>query len=208
MTASTRPGMTLDALRRTIRRAPQGMRPAQRCQLCDAPIADRHRHMLDEQAGTVLCVCQPCQLLFHREAAGRGHYRLIPDRRLRLPAFGTTQLGVPVGLAFFVAQPDGTVIANYPSPVGVTQWEVDRTAWQAIQDELPVLRDIAAAVEAVLVNTTRDANEHWIVPIDDCYRLVAVIRRQWRGLSGGSRVWPAIDRFFAELSSNERNSHE
>jgi hypothetical protein len=52
----------------------------------------------------------------------------------------------------------------------------------------------------LLVNTTRDADEHWIVPIDDCYRLVAVIRREWRGLSGGSRVWPAIDGFFQALN--------
>jgi hypothetical protein len=28
-----------------------------------------------------------------------------------------------------------------------------------------------------------------------------VIRQEWRGLSGGSRVWPAVDRFFEELTA-------
>jgi Family of unknown function (DUF5947) len=192
--------VTLDALRRTIRRPPPAEDAPQRCQLCDAPIPDGHRHMLDEQDGNVLCVCHPCELLFERAAAGRGHYRLIPDRRVRLPALDTAALGVPVGLAFFVCRPDGTVVAHYPSPLGVTQWEVDSAPWQAIRAECPEIRQLAVAVEALLVNTTRDADEHWIVPIDDCYRLVAVIRREWRGLSGGSRVWPAIDGFFQGLN--------
>lgn len=52
----------------------------------------------------------------------------------------------------------------------------------------------------MLVNTTRDAGDYWIVPVDDCYRLVAVIRPEWRGLSGARRVWPAIDRFFTKLN--------
>lgn len=164
--------------------------------------------MLDEHDGNVLCVCRACQLLFQREAAGRGHYRLIPDRRRRLAAFGTADLGVPVGLAFFVHQPAGTVVAHYPNPVGITQWEVDAAAWQAVQDECPEIRDLATAVEAVLINTTRDADEHWIVPIDDCYRLVAVIRREWRGLSGGSRVWPAIDHFFEDLNEKPHDRRE
>jgi hypothetical protein len=38
------------------------------------------------------------------------------------------------------------------------------------------------------------------VPIDVCYRLVAVIKREWQGLSGGGTVWPAIEEFFAELA--------
>lgn len=200
--------MTLEALRRTIHRAPQPVDPGQRCQLCDAPIPEAHRHMLDEHDGNVLCVCRACQLLFQREAAGRGHYRLIPDRRVRLPAFDTAGLGVPVGLAFFVRRPDGAIVANYPSPLGVTQWEVDVAAWHAVQQERPEIGELAAEVEAVLINTTRDADEFWIIPIDDCYRLVAVIRREWRGLSGGARVWPAIDRFFTELDEKPHERRE
>ena len=55
-------------------------------------------------------------------------------------------------------------------------------------------------VEALLVNTTRGRREHWLVPIDDCFALVTLVRREWKGLSGGTRVWEEIDRFFDDLS--------
>jgi hypothetical protein len=73
----------------------------------------------------------------------------------------------------------------------------------ATESQLPltiaVLRTIEPDVEALLVDRHKGAREHWIVPIDDCYRLVALIRAEWTGLSGGDRVWPAIDRFFEGL---------
>lgn len=190
---------TFDALRRTISRNPVTTEPTQLCQLCNAPIPEGHRHLLDEQSRDLLCACQACKLLFEREAAGKGRYRLIPNRRLRLPAFATRELGIPVGLAFFVRQFDGQVVAHYPSALGVTQWEVDAPAWQALNRERPEIESLSPVVEAVLINTTGDRAEHWIVPIDDCYRLVAVVRTEWRGIFGGSQVWPAIDRFFAVL---------
>jgi hypothetical protein len=63
-------------------------------------------------------------------------------------------------------------------------------------------------VQALLINTTRGAQEHWIVPIDDCFRLVTVIRGEWTGLSGSDRVWPAIDRFFAGLDPTRRRAND
>jgi hypothetical protein len=155
--------------------------------------------MLDTERGELMCTCQACSLLFDRSAASQGHYRLVPRRRVRLPAVSTKDLGVPVGLAFFVPRADGAVIAHYPSPAGATQWEVDPRAWADVVEHHPELRALQADVEALLVNTARGQHHHWIVPITDCFRLVAVVRREWKGLSGGSRVWPEIERFFAEL---------
>jgi hypothetical protein len=43
--------------------------------------------------------------------------------------------------------------------------------------------------------------EYYIAPIDECYKLVGLIRTNWRGLSGGTEVWIEIGRFFAELRS-------
>ena len=91
--------------------------------------ADHHRHLLDATADQVLCACRPCSVLFVRDAASEGHYRLIPHRRERLAPVPTAALGVPVGLAFFVPRADGSVRAHYPSPAGPTRWEVDSEAW-------------------------------------------------------------------------------
>jgi hypothetical protein len=191
---------TAGALRRVIRRRPgRPAASADRCEMCSAALPERHRHVLDEQRDEVLCVCQACTLLFQRAAAGRGHYRLVPDQRIPLPELSPHDLGVPVGLAFFVTRPDGSTIARYPSPMGPTQWEIAAEAWQAMRERCPALQDLAPLVQALLVNTARGAREQWIVPIDDCYRLVALVRREWQGLSGGGRVWPAIEQFFADL---------
>lgn len=196
--ATHRPGA---ALGRAIRRAtPGAAEPDERCDLCAAPLPHRHRHVLDEQSDDLLCVCQACNLLFQRDAAGRGHYRLVPDRRTRLDPVSPRELGVPVGLAFFVAGADGSVVAHYPSPLGLTRWQVDPPAWDRMRDRCPPLCDLVPGVQALLVNTARDAGEYWIVPIDDCYRLAALIRREWKGLSGGGSVWPAIERFFGDLA--------
>ena len=192
--------MTTGALRRAVRRRFEpAVDTGERCDMCGAAVPARHRHVFDEQRDELLCTCQPCTLLFERDAAGLGHYRLVPEHRERLPGLDPHELGVPVGLAFFVKRSDGTVVAHYPSPMGATRWDVDTAAWRRVEERWPAVRDMAPEVQALLVHTARGAHEHWIVPVDDCYRLVAVIRREWRGLSGGSTVWPAIERFFADL---------
>lgn len=188
--------MRTGALERVIRRR----QTAERCDLCGAPVADEHRHLLDVRSREPMCACRACVLLFDRDASGGGHYRRVPRRRLRLAPVPTHTLGVPVGLAYFVAGGDGTALAHYPSPLGPTQWQVDPRAWHDVVDRCPELRGLEPDVEALLVNTARGRREHWLVPIDECFRLVAVVRREWTGLSGGSTVWREIDRFFTELT--------
>jgi hypothetical protein len=61
------------------------------------------------------------------------------------------------------------------------------------------LAGLEPQVEALLINNTGGRREAWIVPVDDCYRLVAIVRREWRGLTGGDRVRPGIEGFFDEL---------
>jgi hypothetical protein len=60
-------------------------------------------------------------------------------------------------------------------------------------------------VEALLVNRARGRRGQWLAPIDDCYRLVAVIRTRWRGFTGGKEVWAEIERFFEELDRGARS---
>jgi hypothetical protein len=189
--------MSTGALARLARRPPV-RRDGPRCELCGLGLAERHRHLLDEERDEPLCVCRACSLLFEREAAGRGHYRLVPETRRRLDGV-PVDLGIPVGLAYVVRGLDGTVVAHHPSAIGTTRHEVDPATWAEVERRRPELAAMAPAVQALLVDTARGADEHWLVPIDDCYRLVALVRREWRGLSGGSSVWPAVEGFFAEL---------
>ncbi|MEU0333951.1 DUF5947 family protein [Streptomyces sp. NPDC006193] len=190
------------ALARVIRSAADraARAEAEVCELCAARVDDGHAHLYDTGAAEVRCVCGPCSVLFADDAAGGGRYRLVPRRRLRLPPVDTAVLGVPVGLVFFVPRSDGTVTAQGPSPAGAMRWEVDAAAWQRLAAEVPQLAAMAPDVEALLVNTVRGLDEHWIVPVDDCYRMTALVRREWRGLSGGGRVWPAVEQFFGELT--------
>jgi hypothetical protein len=189
------------ALERVIRSAgARRAEAAEHCDLCGIPVREQHRHLLDTASRSVMCACQACSLLFAQDAASGGHYKLVPLRRVRLADVATKVLGVPVGLAFFVPQTDGTVTAHYPSPAGATQWDVDAGAWRGVVERCGELRSLEPEVEALLVNTVRERRHSWIVPVDDCFRLVAVVRREWQGLSGGGRVWPQIDQFFDELT--------
>ena len=84
-------------------------------------------------------------------------------------------------------------------PAGPTESLLELDAWHEIKRANPVLAEVEPDVEALLVNRARGARDNYVVPIDDCYRLVALIRTHWRGFTGGSEVWDEIGGFFGEL---------
>jgi len=68
----------------------------------------------------------------------------------------------------------------------------------------PVLNQMEPDVTALLVNRVGHVRgaapaEYYLVPIDECYKLVGLIRAHWRGLSGGTEVWREISAFFVAL---------
>ncbi|GAA0950228.1 DUF5947 family protein [Actinocorallia libanotica] len=193
--------MNATALGRMIRRAEsRSRRGAEPCGMCGVPTGEEHAHLLDERGESLLCACRACAVLFPQES---GRYRRVPDRRIRLTGVRPDDLGVPVGLAFFTRDAQDAVTAHYPSPMGTTRWTVEPAAWAAAVAGCPPLETLGPGVEALLVNKVRDADERWLVPVADCYRLVALIRGTWKGLSGGTRVWPEIEAFFARLAEGE-----
>jgi hypothetical protein len=193
------------ALERVIGRAGPfvGRRSSETCALCTLDLREGHPHLLDTDQLQPLCVCRACAVLFDRATDSQGRYRRIPDRRVQLTGVTPADLGVPVGLAFFVVSGQGDVRAHYPSPAGATRWEVDRPDWERAIVGCPALAGLAAEVEALLLNSTHDRTEAWIVPVTDCYRLVAVVRQTWQGLSGGTRVWEEIEKLFDELRRSD-----
>jgi Family of unknown function (DUF5947) len=180
------------------------------CDLCAAPVPPGHRHLVDFDDRRLLCACRACALLFDARAAGGGHLRLVPTRRRRLEDFALDDaawdsLRIPVDMAFFFhSTPAQRVSAFYPSPAGPTESLLELEAWTQLEAANPVLGQMEPDVEALLVCHARGLREHWIVPIDDCYELVGLIRTRWRGFGGGEEVWAAIGRFFDDLPTRER----
>lgn len=187
------------ALRRFLR-----PRPAiERCELCSVPLAPEHSHLIEPAARKLVCACDACALLFDRQEARR--YRRVPRDVRFLPDFRLTDaqwnsLSIPVGLAFlFHSSAAGRVIAIYPSPAGPTESLLDLGSWCDIVQDNPLLESMEPDTQALLVNRVGPSRECYLAPIDQCYRLVGLLRSHWRGLSGGTEVWQEIELFFAGL---------
>ncbi|MFZ0731247.1 MAG: DUF5947 family protein [Candidatus Sulfotelmatobacter sp.] len=174
------------------------------CELCAAPLGSIHQHLLEIPKHRILCACDPCAILFVDNS--RQPYRRIPRDIRRLDRFQMDDqewdsLLIPIKLAFFVnSSTAGRVVAQYPSPGGAMESSLDLEYWAAIANRNPVVKQLAPDVEALLVNRISSAPQYYRAPIDHCYRLVGIIRSNWRGLSGGSEVWQQIDQFFDQLS--------
>ncbi len=188
----------LASIRRFIR--PRVVR--EHCGLCSAALADEHPHLVEPATRRLLCACDACALLFDGPAARYRRVprrvRALPDLRLSDEAWDALQL--PINLAFFLhSTPAGRVVALYPSPAGATESLVAAEAWGTLAEDNPALRDFEPDVEGLLVNRIGESRDSYRVGIDQCYRLVGLIRSHWRGLSGGAMVWGEIAGFFAGL---------
>jgi hypothetical protein len=196
-------------VRQAAPRAAGAPAEAERCDLCGTDVPPGHRHLVDLQDRRLLCACRACALLFDSGAAGGGRRRLVPTRRRRLADFRLddaqwARLRIPVDMAFlFFSSRDERILAFYPSPAGPVESLLELDAWADLQAANPVLGELEPDVEALLVGRARSMHEHWIVPIDDCYELVGLIRTHWRGFGGGEEVWGEIERFFDDLSTRE-----
>jgi len=177
------------------------------CEICGQQLALNHQHLLETQSRKLVCACDACAVLFSSQSATK--YKRVPRRVLFLREFQMTDgqwdsLMIPIEMAFFFnSTPQGKIGAFYPSPAGATESLLSLDAWNDIVQTNPILEKIEPSVEALLVNrvgATRGVSaEHYIVPIDECYKLVGLIRIHWHGLSGGTEVWREVGNFFAEL---------
>lgn len=205
--------MSGSKLREVARRtAVRQQATVERCELCGEEIGAEHRHLLDLSDRELRCVCRACKVLFDTGAAGGGHLRLVPDRRLLLADFELDdvtweELRIPVEIAFFFHHSKaGTIKAYYPSPAGPTESLLELAAWGELERANPVLGELEPDVEALLVSRARGTRRCFLVPIEDCYALVGLIRTRWRGLTGGREVWEEIESFFEQLAARSRET--
>ena len=189
------PRASIDSLRQFVR----PREPEERCDTCGATLTPDHGHSFDPASRRIRCACDSCAILYATV------YRQIPRRVRAIPDFqmSDTQwddLMIPISLAFFsFSTPAGKMVALYPGPAGAAESLLRLDAWDQIAADNPELHDLEPDVEALLVNRVGRAREYFLVPIDECYKLVGLIRLHWRGLSGGAGVWGEIAQFFAEL---------
>lgn len=201
------PSTPLGALRGLAQRRKREQGQMERCELCSEVIGPGHAHLLNLSSRELVCACQACSLLFSEQGAGAGKYTLVPRRYLALTDFHMADeqwesLLIPVNMAFiFLSTGAKPVMAYYPGPAGATESLLDLEGWQALVDSNPGLHELVPDVEALLVNRVKGTREHYIVPIDACYRLVGLIRQSWRGLGGGTEVWEAITGFFQDIQA-------
>ena len=205
---ANRPDDAFTALRRFARPRPA----AERCEFCAREVGAGHQHLLEPAARRLICVCDACAVLF---PGTHLKYRRVPRTIRMLPEFRMTDaqwdsLLIPIGMAFFYdSSQAGHVVAVYPSPAGPTESLLPLETWQEIARDNPSVAAMETDVEALVVNrlsASRGAmeighrgHEYYLLPIDECYRLVGLIRLHWKGLSGGSDLWRELAVFFDGL---------
>lgn len=194
----------------SVRRYLRPRAPRERCELCGLELAEDHEHLVETASRRLLCACGPCGVLFSNQREAR--YRRVPRDVRFLSDFTLSDvawegLSIPINLAFFLlCTPLERVVALYPSPGGATEAVVAFEAWEALSEEYPPLLGFEPDVECLLVNRVGDCRECYRVGIDQCYRLVGLVRTHWRGFSGGSAVWDEIGRFFEALKERSRHA--
>jgi hypothetical protein len=178
------------------RRAPQ-----ERCEVCNAPLADDHRHLLQLEERRIVCACEACWALH----SGDAEYRPVGTRTLWLDEFELDdelwgRLQIPIALAFFMrSSVTWGVVAFYPSPAGATESELSLEAWEELVRSNPVLEGMDPDAEALIINRLANPPEYVIAPIDQCYALVGLIKVRWEGISGGPALRESVPEFFAAL---------
>jgi hypothetical protein len=174
-----------------------------RCELCETTIPDDHRHLLNLVERRIECVCESCWAL----RSGDAEYRPVGGRTLWLadldvPDEVWASFQIPIGLAFFMeSSVAGCVVALYPSPGGATESELHFSSWSRMLELNPVLAELEADIEGLIVNRLSEPACYAIAPIDRCYELTGTIKANWEGISGGPKVRDAVSGFFAELRS-------
>lgn len=197
-------------LRQFTRTRSSATRAVESCELCSAGLGHDHPHLIEVASRQIVCSCDACALLF--DGMDKGRYKRVSRSTQYLTNFEITDgqwesLLVPINMAFlFRSSIENRMIALYPSPAGAVESLLPLEAWAEIAQQNTMLNFLQPDIEALLVNRVGHAHglgeaQYYIAPMDECYKLVGLIRANWKGLSGGAEVWTEIGRFFSELKA-------
>ena len=214
----TVPAASLNQSFAMLRRFAERPRPKERCEFCGKALEADHHHLIETAKRRIACACDACAIVLSAQVGTS--YRRIPKRVVYLPDFQLSDaqwdsLLIPINIAFFYDSTlHGRTTAIYPSPAGATESLLDLDGWREIVASNPILGTMESDVEAFLVNRLRSGAgaredfEHYIAPIDECFKLVGLIRTRWRGLSGGADVWQEIGKFFDSLRAKSQAARD
>jgi uncharacterized protein DUF5947 len=191
-----------------LRQLGQNRRTVELCGFCAVELAESHEHLLEIATRKMECVCRGCAILFTNQGQ---RYQRVPRHAQVLENFRMTDeqweaLSIPIGMAFlFYSSLDKKVIALYPSPAGPIESLLPLDSWEDIVNANPGLRKLKPDVEGLLIHRIGSARDYYVIPIDECFRLVGIIRTHWKGISGGYTVWEHVGSFLAALKRNAQS---
>jgi hypothetical protein len=183
-----------------MREMPEGPEPIEAsCDLSGTSMPEEHRHLLELEERSIVCVCESCWAL------RSGEPQFIPTGSrvvwlddITFPDELWARFRIPIGLAFFLKGEEG-IAAFYPSPAGATESELDLGVWDALSVLNPEIEELERESEALIVDRLSDPHRYAIAPTDDAYRLVGLVKANWQGISGGPGVEKAVTEFFDGL---------
>ena len=206
---------TLESAFGVLRQFARRPRTAERCELCSLEIASQHPHLIEPVARKLVCSCDACALLFSGRAGSR--YKRVPRQVRLLANFQMSDaqwdsLMIPINMAFFFhSSPDDASGGHVSQPGGrdrivavAGSLERDRSrkirSWKKWSRTSKRYWSIASVTRAGFTQA-----EYYLLPIDQCYKLVGLIRSQWRGFSGGMEVWQQMRVSSANLRSKRHD---
>ena len=178
-------------------------RAGARCELCPIGIGEDHRHLLHLDERRIVCVCETCWSM----RSGDPEFRPPGARTLWLDDFDLPDErvgGVPdpdrPGVPDAQRASAAAVVALYPSPAGATESELELDGvGRAVRGQPGPRAPRARRRGADRRPHRRPRTATRSCPIDQCYRLVGLIKARWEGITGGRGVDAAIAEFFDGL---------
>jgi len=179
------------------------------CDVCGLPAESHTSYLVHPASRRLILCCDNCSR--NLLAGGSRKYRPVPSRVECLPEFSMTDaqwnsLNLPIHLAFFYySTPDRGVWLVYPDSSGPNETRLPPAKWEELAAANGILRQFQPDVEGLLINRVGRIRRYFRAPIDECFKLTAIVRDNWTGVTGGVDLWRKIEWCFAHWRGSAAN---